>query len=144
MVNENENIAESIDKVDNANGKEVEDIGPLTERQMYKLECITDSQLVAIDMLTPISISQSGKVAIDKDKPKKFVGKTHITAMGQLTSYSFPMNGVKNAKEAIERFDSLLDQALEKTKQKIEEHHRQMEKAQKSQIIVPPPGSIQT
>jgi len=119
-----------------------EDISRIStsDRQLYKLECITDSQLVAIDMLVPISISQSGKISIDKDKPRKFIGKTHVMAMGQLTPYSFQMTGIKNAREAIDKFDTIMDKELDKTRQRIaieQEKAKQQQREQQSQIIVP-------
>lgn len=108
--------------------------GPLSEKtQLYKHESYTDGELIYLDVMTPMKFSGSGKISVDKDKPKQFIGKSQIEYGEQIMPYSFLIENANNVKEAIDQFDNAMEEALSRTREKIKEMNEQKQK----EIVVP-------
>jgi len=108
--------------------------GPLSETiQLFKHESFTDGNLVYIDVMTPIKLSGTGKVSIDKERKKTFIGKTQVDFSGKVGPYTFMIEDSNNVKEAIDKFDDALEAALDRTREQVEN----MRKEQESKVIVP-------
>ena len=111
-----------------------QETGPLSESiQLFKHESYTDGHLVYLDVMTPVKISGSGKVSMEKDKQKQFIGKSQVDFGGRVMPYTFMIEGVDNVKDAIDQFDNAMEKALERTKEKMEE----MRKESENKLVVP-------
>lgn len=103
------------------------------ETQLFKHESYTDGNLIYIDVMTPVSISSSGKTSIEKEKTKQFIGKTQVNFNGKIMPHTFMIEKAKNIKDALNLFDSSLEESLEDIRKKVEE----MQKEEESKILVP-------
>jgi len=119
-----------------------EEIAP--PEQMFKHESFTDGDNVTVEMLTPVKISSSGKVSMEKDAEKIFVGKTYISVGHKPTPYTFRIIEADNLKTAVNCFESSLQKALVETRKDVEEFQRKQAEEAQNKIVTPdqPEGGI--
>lgn len=136
-MNKEEELPEEAALEENHQNEE-KDEGPLSQNiTLFKHDSYTDGEFVYLDVMTPVNISPgSGKVSIDKSKPKRFIGKTQVDFGGRVAPYSFMIEGANNVKEAVDMFDSSLNKAIEHTREEIEEMRKE-QMSQKPNIVVP-------
>jgi len=104
--------------------------------QFFKQEVITDAQAILIEIMTPVKISKSGKMSVDKSMPKQFIGKSSASLDGRPIPFSFIIEDATNIYEATRSFEKY---SL-KTIQLINENIQKMQ----NEIVVPggrPEGS---
>jgi hypothetical protein len=124
--------------------KEEEVVEKITEegpKKFYKHETITDSLFTSVEILTPVKVSNTGKVSINKDEDKIFVGKTFISVGGQPQPFTFRIIEASNLKQALDVFDDSLAKAIEEAKKDAMEARKQQEKEAQTKIVTPGGGS---
>jgi len=132
----NEEVVE--EQVETTEAKEEKE-GPLSENvQLFKQESYTDGQLLYLDVMTPVKVSKSGKVAIDKDGPKSFIGKSQVDFGGRVMPYTFMIEEAKTVRDAIDQFDNALAKALDRTRERVEEIQKEKEEKEKGKKILIP------
>ena len=130
------NKEENVEEVKSTE-EETQEEGPLSENiELFKQESYTDGQLVYLDIMTPMTISKSGKLSVNKDGRKRFIGKSQVDFGGRVMPYTFIIENARTAKEAIDQFDDALSKALERTREQVEEMQKEQEEKEKK-IIVP-------
>jgi len=101
--------------------------------QFYKKETITDGQAISIDIMTPVTISKSGKMAVDKGMPKQFIGKSAATMGEKPIPFSFIIEDATNEYEATRSFERYSLKTIED----INENIKRMQEMRENEIIVP-------
>jgi hypothetical protein len=111
----------------------IQDTEETKEEQFYRHESYTSGTDVTIEILTPVSVSKSGKASAIKDMDKIFIGKTFISVAKTPTPYTFRIIEAKNLRKAIDVFEESLEKALIETRKEVEELQKQKE----NEIITP-------
>jgi len=119
-----------------AEEKKQEDKLDVDKIQFFKQETITNAQGIVIDVMVPVSISKTGKISVEKSKPKVFVGKTPVDMGGRVVPFPFAIDGANNMHEALHMFESCAGKAIKEANQRIKEEVDTM-KEKDNEIIVP-------
>lgn len=136
-------VTEKAAETTDAKLAEPEGEGLLKEsKQFFKQETYTNGQEITIDVLTPIKIPNSGKISVDKNKPKIFVGKAPVDVGDRIIPFTFMIDGVSNFKEALDVFDESCKNSLAEANQKRQEQMEELKNERSNQIVVP--GASQT
>jgi len=114
-----------------------EEIVDIDKMQFFRQETISNAQNIVIDVMVPVSIPKSGKMTVDKTKPKVFIGKTPVNMGNQVIPFPFAIEGANNIYEALHQFDKSAARAVEEANQRVAEEYETMKKKKESEIVVP-------
>ena len=95
---------------------------------LYREDVYTDRKIGTIRVMTPVT-SLGGT---DSSRPVLYIGETQLLTSGGLLPLAFPIDAVTLA-EAIEKFASGANEAVDRTRREIERLHREAS----SSIITP-------
>ena len=95
---------------------------------LYREETFTDLRVATVRCLTPVGSDG----ARDESRPVRFIGETQLMSARGLLPVSAPIDAT-SLEEALEKFPSAINQAVER----LIEEAREMQRQEASRIVVP-------